>query len=59
MCLFDSGASQHMSSYCSQFIDYKPIFLKTITTADSHTFKAIGKDDLLISLPNGKNFTCM
>ncbi|KIN98634.1 hypothetical protein M404DRAFT_77619, partial [Pisolithus tinctorius Marx 270] len=46
--LFDSGASCHMS-YCSKFLDYKPIIPKPITAADNHTFHAIGKGDLAIS----------
>lgn len=49
MILFDSGASRHMSSYRSQFLDYKPIVPKPITAADNHTFLAIGKGDLMIS----------
>ncbi|KIN96112.1 hypothetical protein M404DRAFT_94908, partial [Pisolithus tinctorius Marx 270] len=44
--LFDSGASCHMSSYCSKFLDYKPIIPKPITAANNHTFHAIGKGDL-------------
>ena len=52
--LFDLGASHHMSSYRSQFLDYKPIVPKPITAADNHTFHAIRKGDLMISLPNGK-----
>ncbi|KIO05099.1 hypothetical protein M404DRAFT_141744, partial [Pisolithus tinctorius Marx 270] len=51
--LFNSGASSHMSSYHSKFLDYKPIIPKPITAADNHTFHAIGKGDLAISLPNG------
>ncbi|KIN95853.1 hypothetical protein M404DRAFT_164846, partial [Pisolithus tinctorius Marx 270] len=47
--LFDSGTSCHMSSYCSKFLDYKPIVPKPITTADNHTFHAIGKGNLAIS----------
>ncbi|KIN99388.1 hypothetical protein M404DRAFT_155240 [Pisolithus tinctorius Marx 270] len=50
--LFNSGASCHMFSYHSKFLDYKPIIPKPITTADNHTFHAIGKGDLAISLPN-------
>ncbi|KIK17966.1 hypothetical protein PISMIDRAFT_48262, partial [Pisolithus microcarpus 441] len=46
MILFNSGASRHMSSYHSQFLDYKPIVPKPITAADNHTFLAIGKGDL-------------
>ena len=57
MELFDSGASRHMSSYRNQFIDYKAIVPKSITAADNHTFQAIGKGDLMISIPNGKSVT--
>ena len=57
--LFDSSASHHMSSYCSQFLDYKPIIPKPITAADNHTFHAIRKGDLMISLPNGKGHSCI
>ena len=51
MELFDSGTSRHMSSYCNQFINYKAIVPKSITAADNHTFQAIGKGDLMISIP--------
>ena len=57
MILFDSGASRHMSSYYSQFLNYKPIIPKPITAADNHTFHAIRKGDLMISLPLGKGQT--
>ena len=57
MELFDSGASRHMSSYRNQFIDYKAIVPKSITAADNHTFQAISKGDLMISIPNGKSVT--
>ena len=57
MELFDSGASCHMSSYRNQFIDYKAIVPKSITAADNHTFQAISKGDLMISIPNGKSVT--
>ena len=57
MELFDSGTSHHMSSYCNQFINYKAIVPKSITAADNHTFQAIGKGDLMISIPNGKSVT--
>lgn len=52
--LFDSSVSQHMSSYHAQFLDYKPIIPKPITAANNLTLHAIGKGDLMISLPNGK-----
>ncbi|KAI6000438.1 hypothetical protein EDC04DRAFT_2908788 [Pisolithus marmoratus] len=44
MILFDSGASRHMSSYCSQFLDYKPIIPQSVAAANNHTFLAIGKE---------------
>ncbi|KIO05711.1 hypothetical protein M404DRAFT_140299 [Pisolithus tinctorius Marx 270] len=55
--LFNSGASHHMSSYHSKFLDYKPIIPKPITAADSHTFHAIRKGDLTIPLPNSTTQT--
>ncbi|KIN94798.1 hypothetical protein M404DRAFT_34692 [Pisolithus tinctorius Marx 270] len=55
--LFNSGTSCHMSSYCSEFLNYKPIIPKPITAADNHTFHAIGKGDLAILLPNGTTQT--
>ncbi|KIO03033.1 hypothetical protein M404DRAFT_146480 [Pisolithus tinctorius Marx 270] len=55
--LFDSGASHHMSSYHSKFLDYKPIVPKPITVANNHTFHAIRKGGLAILLPNGTNQT--
>ena len=57
MELFDSSTSRHMSFYRNQFIDYKAIVPKSITAADNHTFQAISKGDLMISIPNGKSVT--
>ena len=57
MELFDSGTSRYMSSYRNQFINYKAIVPKSITAADNHTFQAISKGDLMISIPNGKSVT--
>ena len=59
MELFNSGTSRHMSSYHNQFIDYKAIIPKSITTVDNHTFQAISKGDLMISIPNSKSVTCI
>ena len=59
MKLFNSSASHHMSSYHNQFIDYKVIIPKSITTVNNHTFQAISKGDLMISIPNGKSVTCI
>ena len=32
---------------------------RAITAADKHTFKAIGKGDLTILIPNGSTTTCI
>jgi len=55
--LFDSGASRHMSSYRDLFQDFVSITPKPITTADKHTFEAIGKGNIMIVLPNGQSST--
>ncbi|KAG1819659.1 uncharacterized protein BJ212DRAFT_1267786, partial [Suillus subaureus] len=50
--LLDSGALRHMSSYHDLFQDFVNIMLKHITTTDKHTFKATGKGNIMITLPN-------
>ena len=50
--LYDSGASQHMSSYKHKFINYVPIQTKVLTVANRGTFNATGKGDMHISMPN-------
>ncbi|KAI0707872.1 hypothetical protein C8Q76DRAFT_628275, partial [Earliella scabrosa] len=51
--LFDSGATRHMSPYRHRFINYTAIPVKSIHAADQHIFKAVGKGDMYIDLPNG------
>ena len=53
----DSGASQHYSPDCDVFINYCPINNTTITTADCHKLKALGKDNVWIVLLNGAKCT--
>lgn len=50
--LFDSGASQHFSSYCDQFVNFTPIPPKPITAADKRIFDAVEQSDLPIEIPN-------
>jgi hypothetical protein len=50
--LLDSGASRHMSSHKDLFQDFVSITPKPITMVDKHTFEAISKGSLLITLPN-------
>ncbi|KAG6329956.1 hypothetical protein ID866_9133 [Astraeus odoratus] len=46
-----------MSSHHDQFVNFCETPPKPITAADKHTFKAIRKGDMYISLPNGKTHT--
>ena len=52
--LYDSGATQHISPYKSDFISYAPlappIFLNT---ANQQRFPAIGRGTLVVQVPNG------
>lgn len=55
--LYDSGATRHMSPYKHQLENYVSIIPKSITAANKRSFQAIGKGDLRIHIPNGKNST--
>src|ERR1700678_4301343 len=55
MELYDSGASHHMSPYKHKFINFIPIQRKVLTMADGSHFKATGKGDMHITMPNGKS----
>ena len=57
--LYDSGASQHMSSHRHRFSNYRSIEPRSIRAADDHIFKAIGQGDLRIKIPNKKAETMM
>ena len=57
--LYDSGASRHMSSYRHKFSNYRSIEPRSIRAADDHTFKAIGKGDMKIDVPNNAARTTM
>ncbi|EIW56712.1 uncharacterized protein TRAVEDRAFT_103859, partial [Trametes versicolor FP-101664 SS1] len=50
--LFDSGATRHMSPHRHRFVSYEPIPPKPIQAADKHVFKAVGKGDMYVTLPN-------
>ena len=51
--LYDSGATRHMSGFKHRFINFVKTEDVPITAADKRTFKAIGKGDMYIYLPNG------
>ncbi|KAL7281618.1 hypothetical protein ACG7TL_004935 [Trametes sanguinea] len=57
--LFDSGATRHMSCYREKLVDFVEIEPWAIHAADNHVFKAIGKGDMYVSLPNGSETTRM
>ncbi|PSR87021.1 hypothetical protein PHLCEN_2v5279 [Hermanssonia centrifuga] len=52
--LYDSGASRHMSPYHHRFLNFQSITPKPIGAADNRTFKAIGKGDMYVDVPNGE-----
>ena len=54
---YDSGATFHMSPYIDAFTDFEFITPKPISAANNQTFKAIGKGNLRVKIPNGENFT--
>src|ERR1700678_1119802 len=47
----------HMSPYKHKFINFIPIQRKVLTAADGGHFKATGKGDMHITMPNGKSTT--
>ncbi|EIW54231.1 uncharacterized protein TRAVEDRAFT_77987, partial [Trametes versicolor FP-101664 SS1] len=55
--LFDSGASHHMSPHRYKSVRYEAIPARSIHAADLHTFKAVSKADMYITIPNGKGET--
>ena len=56
---YDSGATCHMSPYTDAFTDFEFITPKPISAANNQTFKAIGKGNLRVKIPNGENFTTL
>ena len=57
--LYDSGASQHMSSARTHFVNFVTIPPKPIWSVDNHTFNAIGRGNLHVHLPNGEKRSCI
>ena len=56
--LFDSGATRHMSCYRERFVTFTAISVpRAIHTADQHTFKAIGRGNMYVTLPDGQGGT--
>jgi len=52
--LYDLGATRHMSRFHHRFIKFTKIESVPITAVDKRTFKATGKGDMYVYLPNGK-----
>ncbi|THG92498.1 hypothetical protein EW026_g8418 [Hermanssonia centrifuga] len=52
--IYDSGASCHMFPYYHRFLNFQSITPKPIGAADNRTFKAIGKGDMYVDVPNGE-----
>ena len=55
--LYDLGASRHMSGFHHCFMKFVKINPKPITAADRRSFSAVGKGDIWVYLPNGKEKT--
>ncbi len=51
--LYNSGCSQHLSSYCDEFQTYKEIQPKQFMTMNKQDFKAVGQEDIIINVPDG------
>ena len=52
--LYDSGATQHISPYKSDFTSYSPLTPPTfLNTANQQQFPAIGHGTLVVQVPNG------
>ena len=54
--MLDSGASRHFSPHRSEFHDFEAIDHE-IKTVDGRTFKAVGKGNVRIVLPNDRSTT--
>ncbi len=55
--IFDSGATQHMTPSRHRLMNYTAIKPRGIMAADKKKFEALGKGDMHITIPNGKNQT--
>ena len=57
--LYDSGALQHFSPFCDQFVRFETIPPRPISTADKRTFQGVGQGDIYIEVSNGDKSTCV
>jgi len=55
--LYDSGCTNHISPYQSQFENFEQTSPRSFKAANKQTFSTIGKGDLVIDVPNGDTFT--
>ena len=53
--LYDSGSTQHLSLYCSQFTSYYNIPVQPFTVANQQSFDATGTGDMVIKVLDGVN----
>jgi hypothetical protein len=49
--VYDSGASQHISPYCEQFVNFRDCPRQIISTTNKQEIEAIGMGDLIIEVP--------
>ena len=55
--LYDSGCTNHISPYQSQFENFEQTSPRSFKAANKQMFSTIGKGDLVIDVPNGDTFT--
>ena len=55
--LYDSGCTNHISPYKSQFENFKPITPRHFRAANKQTFSTTGTGDLVVDVPNGDGVT--
>jgi hypothetical protein len=53
--IYDSGATQHMTPSRHRLTNYTAIRPRGIMAADNKHFEALGKGDMYVQVPNGKN----
>ncbi|KAJ7602097.1 hypothetical protein DFH06DRAFT_1024225, partial [Mycena polygramma] len=53
--IYDSGATQHMTPSRHRLTNYTAIAPRRIVAADKQHFEALGKGDMFVQIPNGRN----
>lgn len=57
--LYDSRYTNHIFSYCDWFENFEHMSLQSFKATNKQTFSTIGKEELVIDIPNGLHPTKM